>query len=552
MSEKVDTNSSNRSMSQIAPRRKRVADAWTSSPKPVLENILKKTLQESQSSEGKKTITENSAKLGKIPEENKKTVEKTIKEVLKTQETVEKNPEKTPETTHKPPEKTPEPRQKAQEIPKIENKPTTNNNIKAYTSPPPKALTPQNFIISRPNFSQSMKNIPLTEPKDIIACTPRIGQAKSPTNGGMLSPSRFNDKKSYELDDEKLEIFKQKQCSWPWAYRLGEQKGEPSEPKSITKPKDLRAEEAIKQSQNLQRKCAIVEDPTFKPMKSISPGRFIFPSCLDPSLLRSSASELFGKKPNAQREFSIQSIETEAETGPRNYRNEIQYLKGEIENYKEKERKVQENLEKTLEKHQQEIKNYKKEVDLKDARIQSINTKASEMHTELKKKITDLETKINKESTNKLTKHGQDINDLNQQVKDLEKIINNFEADKKNKEELSNKIIQDFNDMIMNSSEIIRKLEKDLLSKDKEIVELKKKMMEKEIMGESCVDRSTTRRERKNSNDISGLLRKETREKEELASRLERCEEMLREERERSQKDLEKLTRIIRDKARLS
>lgn len=548
MSEKTDSNPECRSMSQVVPRRKRVVEAWTNSSKPSTESLLKKSTQQAPVPEVKKTATEKLPQNIKTNEEAQKPQEKTLAENLTTKSTSEKNPEKTPENPIKIPEKILDPQQKSQlNLKQDFNQTITNNLTKTYSSQFPKASTPQNFISSRPSYSQIKKAMTPLNTGEIISHTPIVASLMSPKSSNIISPSTFSNKKLYELDDERLDILKQKQSSWPWAYRIGEQ----SSSNVDIKPKVLQNDGTLYQTDIIPRKCASVEEPSSRPLKSISPGRFIFPSCLDPSLLRNSATELFKKKINTQREPSIQSTETEIDSSSRNHRSELLYLKGEIEAYKEKERKAQETLEKALEKHQIEIKNYKKEVDLKDARIQSINTKASEKHAELKKQIIELEAKLGKESNGRLTKHGQEINDLNQQVKDLQKIINNFNNEKKTKEDLFNKIIHDLNDMIISNAETIRKLENELLDKDKEASELRGKLIEKEILSEGYGERIGYRRDRRGSVDINLLLKKESKEKEDLALRLEKCEKLLKEEREKSKKEIERLGSIIKDQARV-
>ncbi|OMJ71179.1 hypothetical protein SteCoe_30672 [Stentor coeruleus] len=549
MSEKADSNPESRSMSQIAPRKKRVVEAWTSSPKPSTENLLKISTQQLPISEVKKTVTEKPPQNIKTDEETQKSYNKTLEEKPKTQETAEKNPEKTPENPTKFPEKNPEPQQKLQINLKQDFNQTTGMNMtKIHTYQPPKASTPQNFISSRPSYIQNKKTITPLNTKETLLYTPIVASVASPKSANILSPSTFSNKKLYELDDERLDILKQKQSSWPWAYRIGEQ----SALNLDTKPKVLQNDGTLYQTNIIPRKCASVEEPSTRPIKSTSPGHFIFPSCLDPSLLRSTATELFKKKINTQREPSIQSTDTEIDTNSRGYRGEILYLKGEIDTYKEKVLKTQEALEKALEKHQIEIKNYKKEVDLKDNKIHNLNTKASEIHADLKKKIIELETKLSKESNGRLTKHGQEINDLTQQVKDLQKIINDFNNDKKTKEDLFNKIIQDLNDMVINNTGTIMKLENELLDKDKEIFELKGKLIEKEITSEGYGERLGYRRDKRGSVDINTLLKKESKEKEELVIKLEKCERLLKDERERSKKEIERLGNIIKDQAKTS
>lgn len=624
MSGKTDSNAFARpkSSSQLAPRKKRVSDAWVGGQsKSPTELSLKKPSNDLVISIAPKIPTEKYESTSKLLETSLKHYEnssKTSTKLEKKSGTLMSIPEATPEIQSRTPESTPESSLKISQIlgqsltksPEKSNlsssktlmsfknplelsdslvnlsnpslnldfQSTDESSIRNVDKPtrPNLPLSPKALSSSIDNknifLSSSTSRVSIAEPKANIPHTSRPAfnnptaqkvNSNVPSKSSKISPSRYGSRNSYDLEDEKMEILKEKQNNWPWAYRLTDKYSPSAEHRKFSGSDDIQSMSLTLPFQN----SVIEENPPVQAFKSISQKSALIKANAEkiPSKAIKNDTEQEKPKENVQKPIlevkkDERVLKTEDKTN--SLLKEIESLKVEIDSFKII-------LKNNTEKHQTEVKNYSKEILLKDKKIAeliAVIKKNSDLQTEYKRKLEDMERKAKdngSDSKRIMTRQGtRELDGLNSQIKEFKGMVDELEKDKIKQYEDSNRIIAGYDEAIREKDNIIKKLEKCINAKDRQLTECNETIVKLEVkINELKRSRNSSEsptqdkniQEKLNScykanSELTASLHKEATEKETLIKRLEINNKFHKEEVSKLRTEIERLRKMIKEK----
>lgn len=622
MSGKVDTNILTRpkSSSQIVARKKRICDAWVGvKSRSPTEISIQESVNDISIKNIPKTPSDKINSTAKLLENTIKVYESTTK----TNEITEKNlitpripPETTPEIQSKTPEKTPEAAVRIFQR-SVLNKHRHAENLSINTSKSftrsknsfdlndslvnlstasvvQEALGTDAFIIK--NIERPIKPNAFLSPKssESLKDFKKIAQKGTNTKSGILdpktnivnnartafyntsdtksssslspkslhnSPSRYGNKKSYDLDDEKMEILKQKQNNWPWAYRLTDKYSSMAAThRRLLSSGDIQNLSITLPARKLNTKETCVAESKYTDQRS---------SIIKAALEREPEKSLKYEMPQRNKDFVENILETEDDERSIKNDDKIKDLQRNIDLLREKEEALQCSLKRTSEKHQIEVKNYNREIALKDKKIIELTAAisvSSELQTGYKSKIEELEKNIEQnvlDSKKMITRQGiKEIDNMNNQIRIYKNRIQQLENEKEKEYENSNKLIIELDETIKEKEIYIEKLAKELSIKDKKIAEcdeiirdLESQISELKSTSSYIENPTETKilQEKLNSSykansELTVSLRKETAEKEVLVKKIEINEKYHKDEVGKLRLEIERLRKMIKEK----
>lgn len=604
-----------KSSSHLAPRKKRVNDAWVGGQsKSPTELSIKKQVNDASSTQGQKNSIEKLQSTSKLLESNMNQYENTPKSSINSDKN-SLSSTVTPETLSKYPEKKPESSLKSsqrifQSLTKSPNKNifSESKSLKIFKNP--LEISDSQSNISNPSLvsdfistdesasrtidKSSKPNLPLSpksatcinEYKQIFSSTkgktsnaepkaniphatrpafssPQVPKPSLPLSPKTVhsSPSRYSNRNSYDIEDEKMEMLKQKQNNWPWAYRLTDKYSPFSGHKKLSGSNDIQSS-----SLSLPEKNFITDDCSAHSKDTSQKG------CILKAALERLPNKIVNndKLTQSTKEIVQQTLETEDFDEDKNKGdNKIKELFKQVVVLKEKEEALNDLLKKNTEKHQNEVKNYSKEIALKDKKIVELTAminKNSEMPMEYKKKIGEIEKNPKEgesDSKTMLVKQGmREIDYLNGKIKEFKIKIEELEKEKLKQSDDSNKMVRELNEVIMGKEEIIRKTVEDLRSKDRQLADSNDAIskLEDQINElKKCISpcdnsfQDKTIQEKldscnKSYAEVSDALKKETVEKETLIKKIEVNDKFHNDEVSKLKTEIERLRKIVREK----